>query len=115
MAEKSKINDLYTYEATYVFKGVHEETYEAAMARFETHIGRIREAGNRLNVLNWVATENESGDVIKVVVRFSAPTERLIGWHACRARLPLSGVQRIGSANQYEQVFDESPEGETSS
>ena len=115
MIDKSNIDDLYVYEVTYVFKGLHEGTYETAMARFETHLDWLHEAGYRLHVLHWVATENKSGNVTKVVARFSASTERLIGWHACRARLPVSGVQRIGPANQYDRVFDAYPEDETSS
>lgn len=84
-----------TYEVTCTFNGGVSGTPGGAINRLLDTIDSMRDEGIEITHQKATIKNIEDGTASEMNVRFTAPTEGIVGWHVCRAQLPACGIRRI--------------------
>lgn len=84
-----------TYEVICAFDGLGGGTPGGAINRLLDTTASMREEGVDITHHEVTIGSEQDGTALEMSARFTAPTEGIIGWHVCRARLPACGIRRI--------------------
>ena len=84
-----------TYEVTYAFDGLGGRTPGGAIDRLLDTTASMRDEGVDITHHEVTLEIEQNGTTPQMSARFAAPTDGIVGWHVCRARLPACGIRGI--------------------